>query len=485
MTNREIYQDIAKRTGGDIYIGVVGPVRTGKSTFIHRFLEAAVIPAIQDGNDRARTVDELPQSGSGRTVMTTEPKFVPDEAVAVTLGETALHVKMVDCVGYMVEGALGTEEDGEERMVMTPWSAEPIPFRRAAEIGTDRVIREHATVAVLVTTDGSIAELPREAYLPAEERVVAELRAAGKPFAILLNSRDPSSPQAHALATELEEKYRAPVALLSCQALNAEDAAAVLRLILDDFPIRQLDFTYPTWVSTLPTGHPVRQQLRDRIRRFSQQVSSFHDVAQGVAQEPHLTVRALDAGEGTGELCVSMGEDVFFQTASELSGLTLNDEGDLLRELIRLSAIDGEYGRVAQALADVRERGYGIVMPTPEQMQLEEPELIRQGGSYAVRVAAHAESIHMIRTGIRTEVCPVVGTASQSEEVIRYLTAEMQQDPERVWSSNMFGRSLYDMVNDGMNEKLNHMPQESREKLGETLSKIINEGSNGLICILL
>lgn len=486
MSDNSIYQDIARRTGGDIYIGVVGPVRTGKSTFIHRFLDSVVIPNIENDYDRQRTLDEMPQSASGRTIMTTEPKFVPDESVKVSPGEgIEFNVKMVDCVGYMVEGALGAEEDGERRMVKTPWSDKEMPFAEAAELGTSKVIGEHATIAMLVTTDGTIADIPRESYVAAEERVVRELREFGKPFAIILNSAEPDSEVAHALAVELEEKYKAPVALVCCPELNAEDIREILALVLGEFPVKSLAFELPEWTEVLPKEHALKAGILADIAEFAGKVEKLGDIERALADSERFERVSVSAGDGTAEFSVPVAKDEYYRTMSEMTGLEVKDERTLFALMKELSEVKKKYEKVESALADVEEKGYGIVMPTADDLKLEEPKLVKQAGGYGVKVTAHADSIHMIKTGIKADLCPVIGSEEQSEEVVKFLSGEYEENPSKVWEYNMFGKSIYDMVNDGMTAKLSHMPDESRGKLGETLSKIINEGSNGLICILL
>lgn len=485
MNGNSIYSDIAKRCAGDIYIGVVGPVRTGKSTFIHRFLDTVVIPNIENEFDRERTLDQAPQSASGRSVMTTEPKFVPDEAVRISPADgISLNVKLVDCVGYMVDGALSGEEDGQQRMVMTPWSEEEMTFAEAAELGTGKVIGEHATIAMLVTTDGSITDIPRESYLPAEERVVRELREAGKPFAIILNSARPDSEEAHALAKELEEKYGAPVALVCCTELDAEDIKQILGLVLGEFPVKEISFALPKWTEALPKEHRLKADIMASITSFAGRVERLGDIEKELAGSDFERVE-INAGDGTAELKVCVDGDEYYKAVSELTGLDISDERALLKEIRELAEIKKKYSKVESALRDVEEKGYGIVLPTMAEMKLDEPKLVKQGGGYGVKVTAHADSIHMIKTGIKADLCPVVGSEEQSEEVVKFLSDEYEENPEEVWKYNMFGKSLFDMVSDGMSSKLSNMPDESREKLGETLGKIINEGSNGLICILL
>ena len=485
MSDNSIYSDIAKRTGGDIYIGVVGPVRTGKSTFIHRFLEGVVLPNIEDEYDRQRTLDEMPQSASGKTIMTTEPKFVPDGSVKVTIDDgIEFRVKMVDCVGYLVDGALGAEENGENRMVITPWSEEAMPFAEAAELGTGKVIGEHATIAMLVTTDGSIAGLSRDSYIHAEERVAKELSELGKPFAIILNSANPESESARILAEELENKYGAPVALVCCPDLDADDIREILALVLSEFPVCEMKFSMPEWTEALPSDHPLKNSIVKSVSDFAEGISKLGDIEKRLKDYNFERV-SVNAGDGTAQFNIPVDRAEYYKTISELCSVNIASDADIVTTLMELSGIRDKYLRVEDALSDVNEKGYGIVMPTLEELRLDEPTLVKQPNGYGVKVSAHASSIHMIKTGIKADLCPVIGSQEQSEEVVKFLQSEYEDNPDKVWEYNMFGRSLYDMVNDGMNAKLSHMPEESREKLGETLGKIINEGSNGLICILL
>lgn len=486
MTDNSIYRDIAKRTSGDIYIGVVGPVRSGKSTFIHKFLESVVIPNIENEYDKLRTTDEAPQSASGKTIMTTEPKFIPDESVKISVdGDTVLNVKMIDCVGYLVDGALGGEEGGEARMVMTPWADEPIPFAKAAELGTGKVIGEHSTIGILVTTDGTITDIPRESYVPAEERVAKELKAQKKPFAIVLNSKNPESESARELAMALEEKYETPVALVNCTALNAGDIREILGLVLSEFPIRSLSFTLPEWCEALPKDHRLRGELIERIRSFCNRVNKFGDIERTLPEFSDISVSELFAGDGTGELTLPLSDEEYYKCLSELCGSEIKSEKDAFRLVCELSGIEKEYRKIESALREVEESGYGIVLPDPDEMELEEPTLAKEGGGYGVKISAKASSIHMIKTTIKSELCPVVGNMEQTEEVVRYLAGEFKEGRERVWECNMFGKSLSDLVKDGMAAKLSNIPTDARAKLGETLERVVNEGANGLICILL
>ena len=486
MDSNSIYHDIAKRTGGDIYIGVVGPVRSGKSTFIHKFLESVVLPNIENEYDRARAIDESPMSAGGRTITTTEPKFVPDDSVKIRIdGGTELNVKMIDCVGYLVDGALGGDEGGEERMIKTPWSESEMPFSIAAELGTNKVINEHSTIAILVTSDGSINDIPRESYIPAEERAARELLAAKKPFAIVLNSKNPESETARALAAEIEEKYGAPVALVNCTELNSEDIREILGLILSEFPVRRLEFTLPTWCEALSPEHRIHQNALAEIQEFSSKIKKIGDIEKTLPEFSGISTSKISMADGTASFEIPLSEGEFYSCISETCGTELSDEKGLFVHLSRLSAIEREYKKIESALSDVHQFGYGIVMPEPEDMELDEPRLSKQGGGWGVKLSARADSIHMIKTELKTDLCPVVGTEEQTEEVVKYLTAEFEENKDRLWESNMFGKSIYDLVRDGMNAKLLNIPNDSREKLGQTLERVVNEGANGLICILL
>ena len=492
MADHSIYRDIAERTGGDIYIGVVGPVRTGKSTFIKRFMESLVLPHITEGYSRERARDEMPQSAAGKTVMTTEPKFIPDEAVNIRVGESGtMRVKMIDCVGYLVDGALGTVEEDHPRMVRTPWSDSPMPFAEAAEMGTHKVITEHATIGMLITTDGSVGELPRSAYVEAEERVVSELRALGKPFAMILNSARPSSQEAIALAYELEAKYSVPVALVSCMDLDAEDIRHILELVLHEFPVAEVRVSLPEWTTALEPTHRVHKAVMEalghaasRVKRIGDIRDAFADISDG-EYVTAATVDEVDLGRGAAKVSLTMADGLYYRILSELSGFEITGEQSLISLLRELSETKAAYDKIAEALRDCDERGYGIVMPDVSDMTLDEPEIVRQSGGYGVRLRASASSVHMIKANIEAEVSPIVGTEQQSEDLVRYMLKEFDEDPTKIWESNMFGKSLYELVNEGIHAKLEHMPEASRQKLSETLERIINEGSGGLICILL
>ena len=492
MPEHSIYKDIAERTGGDIYVGVVGPVRSGKSTFIKRFMESVVLPNMGEGYSKERARDELPQSAAGKTVMTTEPKFIPEDAVPIVLDHNAqMRVRMIDCVGYLIPEAMGGVENGQPRMVRTPWREEAMPFVEAAEMGTHKVITEHSTIGMLVTTDGSIGEIGRESYVEAEERIVRELKEIGKPFAIILNSARPASENARNLALELEEKYGVPVALVSCLELDAEDIRHILGLVLEEFPVAEVRIRTPEWVKALDDSHRIRASVRASLCRCAEQVSRVGDVKDaflGMKENEyvdHAMLETLDLGTGIATVSLDMKPGLYYEVISELTGFTVGGERELITLLGELAVMKAEYDKVAEALAEVDARGYGIVMPDVEDLRLEEPQIVKQAGGYGVKLRAAAQSVHMIRANIEAEINPMVGTEEQSEDMVRYLLKEFEEDPTSIWKSNMFGKSLYELINEGLHNKLEHMPEDSRQKLSETLERIINEGSNGLICILL
>ncbi len=491
MPEHSIYKDIAERTGGDIYIGVVGPVRSGKSTFIKKFMETLVLPNISEGYSRDRARDELPQSAAGKTVMTTEPKFIPDEAVTVRLDDGAtMRVRMVDCVGYMIPDALGTLEGEKPRMVRTPWSETPVPFVTAAEEGTRKVICEHSTIGIVVTTDGSIGEIGREAYEEAEERVISELKALGKPFAVILNSAEPSSPEARALGEALEAKHKVPVALLSCLDIDGEDIREILSMILGEFPVRELSVSVPAWTRALDQGHPVYQALDSAVKDIASRIVKAGDIraASGKVSNEYIDecrVIEIDLGTGSARAEMKLCDGLYYSVLGEVTGFDVKDDEDLFKLMRELSAMKKKYDRVEEALASAEEKGYGIVIPEVSELCLEEPEIFRHTSGYGVKLKASAKSIHMIRANIETEINPIVGTEQQSEDIVKYLLREFDRSPTDIWQSNLFGKSLYELVNEGLHSKLEHMPDDARMKLGETLERIINEGSGGLICIIL
>lgn len=487
-----IYNDMAERTGGEIFVGVVGPVRTGKSTFIKGIMEEMMLPNIADEYDLKRARDEMPQSAAGRTVMTAEPKFIPDEAVSVSIGEgTSFKMRLVDCVGFLVEGAGGHLEDGQPRMVKTPWSETEMTFEEAASIGTKKVISEHSTVAMLVTCDGSFGDIPRENYIPAEELAVRELKAQGKPFCIIVNSADPSSEEAEALALSLENKYSAPVALIDCAHVDKEDIDNIFMLILDEFPVTELNVDFPGWVMSLPDKHPLLASFTETVRVCAEEITKMGDVRtvfEKARMNPDIgdvRISELDMSSGVGCVELLPEEGAYFRILEELTEIKADNADALFRSMCELAEIKKKYDKVEAALNDVNEKGYGIVMPDISELVLEEPEIVRQSGGYGVRLRASARSVHMIKANIETEINPIVGTEQQSEELISYLTREFAENPTMIWNTDLLGKSLYELVNEGLRSKLQNMPDESRTKLSETLEKIINEGSGGLICIIL
>ncbi len=487
-----LYEEISARTGGEVYIGVIGPVRTGKSTFIKRFMETMVLPNMENVYKRERAKDELPQSGSGRTIMTAEPKFVPEDAAELEIaGGGICRVRLVDCVGYLVDGALGSMEDDVPRMVVTPWSDEPITLEQAAEIGTEKVIREHSTIGLVVTTDGSFSEIPRESYLPAEDRVIRELKEIGKPFLTLVNSREPEGEAAQAAARELSNRYGITAVAVNCLALGTEEMETLLSNVLYEFPVREIGLKLPRFVSALPTGHEIQASIYDTIREAGSAATRMRLVEQMCAQlaeNEYITsarVDALQLGEGVAQIAVDVPQSVFYGVVSEQTGIEIRDEADLIPMLRELSRIRHEYDRMAGALEQVYQTGYGIVMPSIEELSLEPPEIIKQGGRYGVRLKASASSVHLMRADIKAEVNPIVGTEKQSEELVHYLLSEFEDDPQRIWETNIFGKSLSELVKEELSHKLSRMPDDARGKIRETLEKIINEHSGGLICILL
>jgi stage IV sporulation protein A len=490
--NTSIYQNIATRTAGDIYIGVVGPVRTGKSTFIKRFMETQVIPNIENVYRRERARDELPQSGSGRTIMTAEPKFVPEEAVQVQLPDGAnFSVRLIDCVGYMVRGAIGSTEDNQPRMVTTPWYDHEIPMSEAAEIGTRKVIAEHSTIGIVITTDGSVSEIPREEYLEAEERVIRELQELGKPFIVLLNSADPYSDRAQAVTRDIGSRYGVNCMSVNCLDLDEGTVAEILHAVLYEFPMQELDVFLPAWVDALPGDHPIKAGLYGAVREGTaglHHIREIDNVIAALGQREGISeakLMGIDLGTGVASTELRLPRDLFYKTLSEQSGFAVGDDGDLMSLLTKLATVNAEYDKVANALRDVRENGYGIVVPGTDELKLEEPEIMKQGGRYGVRLKASAPSIHMIRADIETAVSPIVGNEKQSEDMVNYLLQEFEGDTSKIWQSNIFGRSFHELVSEDLQNKLQRMPEDARKKLQETLTRIINEGSGGLICIIL
>lgn len=488
----DIYTNIAERTGGDIYIGVVGPVRTGKSTFIKRFMESLVIPNIPSQFKRERAIDELPQSAAGKTIMTTEPKFIPEEAVTIDLGDGAsFNVRLIDCVGYIVPSSLGYIENEQPRMVQTSWFDEEIPFNMAAEIGTQKVITDHSTIGLVVTADGTITDIPRSEYEECEERVISELKELGKPFVVILNTVDPRSQASQELAAQLTERYDAKVIPVSCLELGEEDIRGIMREILYAFPIKEINIRTARWINSLEKGHWLRSEILGCIRAAAQDIKLVREAkaaAQAMAECPHVVnaeISSIDLGKGSVTVTAELDSSLFYKILGEATGIEIESESDLMPLLMELNEIRRKYQRIEPALAEVEATGYGIVMPELEELTLEEPKIIRQGGKYGVKLKASAPSIHLMKANINTTVSPIVGTERQSEELVMYLLDGFDDDPKKIWSSNIFGKSLHELVNEGLHSKLYKMPSDARMKLQETLERVINDGCSGLICFIL
>lgn len=489
---QSIYRDIAMRTGGDIYIGIVGPVRTGKSTFIKKFMEKMVIPNIQSEYRRERAKDELPQSAAGKTIMTTEPKFIPEEAAELEIGENVkLRVRLIDCVGYIVPSSLGYIENEAPRMVRTPWFEDEIPFNMAAEVGTQKVINEHSTIGLVITSDGSISDIPREEYEEAESRVISELKDIQKPFVVLLNCNNPESQSAREAVNAIKEKHGVDAIALNCLDIEEGDIECILEKILYRFPIRQIEIDMPKWVTLLDTTHWLKNDIYNHIKITFNKEIFVNDVPNLITEiETSENIvktifEGVDLGTGIAKIIIKLEEDLFYKILGETTGIEIDGEAGLMPCMIELAEIKKKYERVASALEEVEATGYGIVMPTMEELKLEEPQIVKQGGRYGVRLKAEAPSIHMMKAGITTEVSPIVGSEKQSEELVMYLLNDFEENPQKIWESNIFGKSLHELVNEGLHNKLYRMPSDARIKLQETIEKIINEGCNGLICIII
>lgn len=492
MDNTSIYKDIADRTEGSIYIGVVGPVRTGKSTFIQKFMERVVIPNMSGDFRRERAIDELPQSAAGRTIMTTEPKFIPEDAVEVELEDNSkMNIRLIDCVGYIVPSSLGYIENEQPRMVVTPWFEDAIPFNMAAEIGTQKVISEHSTIGLVITTDGSITDIPREEYEESEERVISELQQINKPFIVLMNTIDPSADYVRELCSSLSEKYNTVVMPINCVDLNEEDIKGILANILFEFPVKEINIKLPRWICALNKDHWLKKEIFDSLKKSAgeiEHISEIKSVGCNLNECEYIVnceLDNIDLGRGAASMSIEIKQDLFYKILGEMTGLELNDESDLMPCMVELANMKNEYEKIKSALDEVNATGYGIVMPTMDELTLEEPEIVKQGGKYGVRLRASAPSIHLMKASIETEVSPIVGSEKQSEELVMYLLNEFEENPTKIWESNIFGKSLHELVNEGLHNKLYKMPGDARQKLQETLERIINEGCNGLICIIL
>ena len=492
MENYGLYEDIAQRTGGDIYVGVVGPVRCGKSTFITQFMQNLVVPNITDKNIKERTIDELPQSADGKTIMTTQPRFIPNKAASIRVGDNIdMNIRMIDCVGYLIEGALGHEEGDKKRLVKTPWSEEEMPFEEAAEFGTQKVIEEHSTIGIVVTTDGSITDIPRSNYVEAEERVVSELVSHNKPFVIVLNSKNPKSEETKKLAVSLKTKYNVPVLPMDVLKLNQTNIDDIFEKILLEFPIKSLKVKMPKWMQALPYDHEIITNVVNEIKKFGENANKIGQIdktnvafLESEDFEP-VIVSSIKMGEGKIYFEITPKQQLFYKVLSEQCGMDITDDFHLISYIKQLAHAKVEYDKIKVALQDVKEKGYGVVMPNAEDMSLEDPEIVKQGSRFGVKLKASAPSLHIMSVDIQTEVNPIVGSQAQSEELVKYLMSEFEQNPKAIWETNMFGKSLSSLVNEGINSKINLMPVEAQRKMRKTLGRIINEGKGGIICILL
>jgi stage IV sporulation protein A len=492
VEGNNILRDIAERTGGDIYLGVVGPVRTGKSTFIKRFMELMILPNIKDIYDRERSKDELPQSGAGKTITTTEPKFVPNEAVEITTKNGLnLKVRLIDCVGYAVEGALGYEEDEEPRMVKTPWFDYEVPFEEAAEIGTRKVIADHSTIGIVMTTDGSITEIPRDHYVLPEERVIEELKELNKPFIMLLNSIHPYDKETLILVDELAEKYGVSVIPIDAARVTVEQIFGILEEVLYEFPVQEVNIRLPKWVDELDEEFWLRDDLETAIRDVLNEIQKVRDIDKAIEKLSeienisYVSLEEMNLGTGEALIDVTVPEELFYNCLSDVSGYNVSGTHDIMRLMKDFSVAKKEFDKISSALEEVKETGYGVVTPQLEEMILEEPELIRQGSRFGVKLKAKAPSLHIIRADITTEITPIIGTERQCEELVRYMLDEFEENPSKIWESNLFGKSLHDLVREGIQNKLHRMPENAQHKLQDTLQRIVNEGSGGLIVIII
>ena len=492
MDSFNIYKDISERTQGDIYLGVVGPVRTGKSTFIKKFMDLMVIPKIDNTYKKERAKDELPQSGSGKTIHTTEPKFVPNEAVEIGLNdEVQLKVRLVDCVGYIVKGALGYEDQDEPKMVHTPWYEYEIPFEDAAEIGTRKVITDHSTIGLVITTDGSITRINREDYVEAEERVIHELQNINKPFIVLLNTTKPNSSEAKALKKEMEEKYKVYVQIMDIYNMNDDDIEEIFNHVLKEFPVKEIDIDMPEWVEKLDPNHWLKKDFFNIIKDMSKDIVKVRDVKASIdsanSQEivGDCSIKQMDLGSGVGKVCLKPGDGIFYNILSEICNLDVTSESDLLSLIKELTFAKKEYDKVKDALNEVMETGYGLVAPQLSEMKFAEPEIVKQGNKFGVKLKASAPSLHLIKADVKTEISPIMGSEKESEELVKSILEQFDTDPASLWQSNMFGKSLEVLVREGLQNKLYKMPEDVQIKIQKTLQKIINEGDGGLICIIL
>ena len=492
MEQQSVFEQIAKRTNGSVYLGVVGPVRTGKSTFVKRFMEQLVLPSIENVYQKERAKDELPQSGSGRTIMTTEPKFVPEDAVQILPdGKTKLSVRLIDTVGYLIPGALGAEEDGEARMVTTPWFSEQIPMEQAAELGTKKVMEEHAVVGIVVTTDGSITDIAREDYIEAEEKAIRDMLAAEKPFIVIVNAADPEAESAQALCRQLRERFGVRAKAMNCLTAEQAQLCSLLTELMYEFPLQEIRFFLPGWVNALPQEHPLKAALYGSMRDLAEQAVRISD-AEGslgklaeLEQVEQFRIRAVDLAEGSVSCELVFPETLFYEILSDQTGVNVGDDGELMQTLETLAEAKREYDRIAPALEQVKATGYGIMMPDQTELLLAEPQIVKKNGNYAVKLRASAPSIHLMRADIETEISPMVGGEQESAQLISFLLSEYEQDRQKLWESNLFGKSLFELVNEGLSTKITRMPDEAKMKMTKALTRMINENTGGMICIIL
>lgn len=492
MEKYQIYEDIKTRTNGDIYVGVVGPVRVGKSTFISEFMKKLVIPNIENKNVRERAVDELPQSADGKTVMTTQPKFVPNEAVKIAVADNvSLKVRMIDCVGYLVSGAMGVTENDKPRLVKTPWAEDEMPFEKAAEIGTKKVIEEHSTIGIVMTTDGSVTDLERTSYVEAEERVIDEMKACGKPFVVVLNCKNPNSAENKKLVQSLSEKYSAQVLAMNVAEMKDSDVDKIFERVLMEFPVKSIKINMPKWLQALSFSNPIIKEIVSEIKNFAADVRKIGDANKDTvvftASESFdpVTFSNIEMGEGVIRFSVIPKENLFYKVLSDECGFAINDDYELVSYIKNLAVAKIEYDKLKDALDQVEETGYGIVVPNQNEYNLQQPEVVKQGGKYGVKIKASAPSLHIIRVDVETEVTPLVGSETQSQDLVEYLTERFETDPEGIWETNLLGKSLSSLVDDNISAKIVMMPADAQRKMKKTLGRIINEGKGGVLCILL
>ena len=487
-----IYESIEKRTGGDIYIGVVGPVRSGKSTFIKKFMEALVIPNMADAQERVRAIDELPQSAAGRTIMTTQPNFIPQQRVKVVIGENQnLNVRLVDCVGYMIKGAQGDSEEGKPRMVKTPWFKQPVPFEKAARTGTQKVIREHSTIGIVITTDGSVTDIPRENYIEAEDKVITQLKEINKPFVVVLNSVTPNAQSVQSIVTSLTAKYSVPVIRANCLDLDKGKIEEILSMALTQFAVKEISITLPKWLVMQPNDFRPKAKIKENIRKSFENAEKISNISKSVAMLSdteyieNVECTGIDYGTGCVRIQSVIDKNLYYDTLQSISGTDVKDDWALMQLMKDLMYAKGEYDKLAPALQQVEATGYGIVMPSDEKLRLEEPEMVKQGSRYGIKLTASAPSLHIIKADISTTVSPIIGNESNGEDMVASMLANFENNPLGIWQSNLLGNSLKELVNQGLNAKLMNIPPEAREKLAGTIERVVNEGCQGLICIIL